>query len=94
MLVEPRPLDEVICVTPGICAKLRSSGWATEEAMVSALAPGSWADTWMVGKSTLRQRRDGQVLIGDDADEEDAHHDEGRRDRIADERCRDAAVHT
>jgi hypothetical protein len=30
-----------------------SSGVATEEAMVSGLAPGSLADTWMVGKSTL-----------------------------------------
>ena len=28
------------------------SGCATEEAIVSGLAPGSWAETWMVGKST------------------------------------------
>ena len=31
----------------------RSSGVATDEAMVSGLAPGSAAETWMVGKSTL-----------------------------------------
>ena len=30
-----------------------SSGVATEEAMVSGLAPGSTAETWIVGKSTL-----------------------------------------
>src|SRR5262245_61813594 len=50
--VEPRELVEVIWVTPGIWANWRSSGWATEEAMVSGLAPGNCADTWMVGKST------------------------------------------
>ena len=30
----------------------RSRGVATAEAMVSGLAPGSAAETWMVGKST------------------------------------------
>ena len=49
---EPSELVEVICVMPGICASWRSSGWATEEAMVSGLPPGSDAETWMVGKST------------------------------------------
>ena len=37
---------------PGICANCRSSGCATEEAIVSGLAPGKVAVTWMVGKST------------------------------------------
>jgi len=32
--------------------KARSSGVATVAAMVSALAPGNWACTLMVGKST------------------------------------------
>ena len=36
----------------GDLRELVSSGCATEEAMVSGLAPGSFADTWMVGKST------------------------------------------
>ncbi len=52
MAVEPSELVDVICETPGICANCVSSGWATEEAMVSGLAPGSLAETWMVGKST------------------------------------------
>ncbi len=52
MVVTPSPLVEVICETLGICANCRSSGCATVEAMVSGLAPGSAADTWMVGKST------------------------------------------
>jgi hypothetical protein len=43
---------EVSWATPAICANWRSSGCATVAAMVSGLAPGSEAETWMVGKST------------------------------------------
>src|SRR6266702_3703655 len=52
MLVEPRLLTDVISVTPAMCPSWRSSGAATEVAMVSGSAPGSPADTEMVGKST------------------------------------------
>ena len=52
IVVAPSALNDVICVTPGICANCRSSGAATEVAMVSALAPCQVAVTWMVGKST------------------------------------------
>ncbi len=52
MLVEPRVLDEVISVTDAMRPNWRSSGVATLDAMVSGLAPGSPALTWMVGKST------------------------------------------
>src|SRR6202790_4896550 len=51
-LVEPRPLEEVIWVTPAMRPNWRSRGVATAEAMVSGLAPGSPAPTEMVGKST------------------------------------------
>ena len=50
--VEPSVLVEVICVTPAIWPNWRSSGAATVAAMVSGLAPGSCAETEMVGKST------------------------------------------
>ena len=50
--VEPSPLDEVISVTPAMCPNCRSSGVATLDAMISALAPGSPAPTLIVGKST------------------------------------------
>src|ERR1700685_806856 len=50
--VAPSELVDVICETPGICAICRSSGCATEVAMVSGDAPGSCAETVMVGKST------------------------------------------
>ena len=36
---------------PGMLANCFSSGSATDEAIVSGLAPGSAACTWMVGKS-------------------------------------------
>ncbi len=49
--VAPSELVEVICVTPGIWAICRSSGCATDEAMVSGEAPGKLALTTMVGKS-------------------------------------------
>ncbi len=41
MDVDPSPLDEVISVTPAMRPNCRSSGVATEAAMVSGLAPGS-----------------------------------------------------
>src|ERR1700684_512884 len=50
--VVPKALVEVICVRPEICANCVSRGVATDEAMVSGLAPGKLAETEMVGKST------------------------------------------
>ena len=48
----PSELTEVSCVMPAICPNWRSRGAATEDAMVSALAPARVAVTWTVGKST------------------------------------------
>ena len=50
--VVPSADDDVIIVIPGIVANARSSGPATEDAIVSGLAPGNCAETLMVGKST------------------------------------------
>ncbi len=52
MLVYPRSLEEVIWVRPAIWPNWRSSGAATEEATMAGLAPGNWASTTTVGKST------------------------------------------
>ncbi len=49
--VLPSELVELIEVTPAIVANCFSSGNATAEAIVSGLAPGNPAPTWMVGKS-------------------------------------------
>src|SRR3984957_634580 len=52
MLVDPSELDEVISVTAAMCPNCRSSGVATDDAMISGLAPGSPALTEIVGNST------------------------------------------
>src|ERR1035438_2209234 len=52
MPVDPSELEEVISVTAAMRLNWRSNGVATEEAMVSGLAPGRDAFTEMVGKST------------------------------------------
>src|SRR5208282_1082647 len=50
--VLPSELEEVISVTPAIWPNCRSSGVATDDAIMSALAPGKPALTEIVGKST------------------------------------------
>src|SRR5579863_5994132 len=52
MLVVPSVLEDVISVMPAMRPNWRSSGVATEEAMISGLAPGRPAPTVIVGKST------------------------------------------
>ena len=59
--VWPSTLTEVSWATPGICANCRSSGCATEDAIVSGLAPGRLALTWMVGKSTRGSGATGSI---------------------------------
>src|SRR5712692_4110320 len=59
--VLPCTLDEVIESRPAIVENCRSSGVATEEAMVSGLAPGKLALTRMVGKSTLGRSLTGKA---------------------------------
>ena len=60
--VKPSELDEVIEAMPEMSESDRSSGVATEAAMVSALAPGSAASIWMVGKSTCGSGATGRKL--------------------------------
>src|SRR6202047_2929230 len=62
MLVVPRLLEDVISVTPAIRPNCRSSGVATDEAMISGLAPGKPAPTEMVGKSTCGRAETGNTL--------------------------------
>ncbi len=52
-LVLPWLLVEMMESTPAIAENCFSSGVATAVAIVSGLAPGSPASTWMVGKSTV-----------------------------------------
>src|SRR5580658_7849280 len=57
----PRLLADVISVTPAMCPNWRSSGVATEDAMISALAPGKLALTEIVGKSTCGNGETGRT---------------------------------
>ena len=52
MLVEPWLDEEFIDLIPAMFENWRSRGVAIDAAMVSGLAPGRLALTWMVGKST------------------------------------------
>src|SRR5215471_14978051 len=61
MLVVPRLLDEVISVTPAILPNCRSSGVATDDAMISGLAPGKPAATEIVGKSICGRAETGKT---------------------------------
>src|ERR1017187_5160508 len=49
MLVDPCRLDDVIALSPAMVENCFSSGVATDEAIVSGLAPGNDAPTEMVG---------------------------------------------
>ena len=60
MLAVPSVLVEVISVTPAMRVNWRSSGAATEVAMVSGLAPGRFAETLIVGNSTCGRAATGR----------------------------------
>ena len=53
--------SEVMESRPGMVENWRSSGVATEAAMVSGLAPGRLAYTWSVGKSTFGRSLTGRA---------------------------------
>src|SRR5581483_4937544 len=61
MLVWPSEFVELMLSTPAMVENCFSSGVATEEAIVSGLAPGSDAYTWIVGKSTLGRSLTGRM---------------------------------
>src|SRR3984957_5043552 len=63
MVIEqvPSELAEVISLTPAIWPNCRSSGVATEDAMISALAPGRLELTEIVGKSTCGRGETGNT---------------------------------
>ena len=82
--VIPRVLDEVISVTAAMRPNCRSSGVATDEAMVSGLAPGSAALTEMVGKSTCGRGDTGRIE-SHDARQRNGHRQQRGRHRPVNE---------
>src|SRR5256714_14395598 len=89
MLVLPRLDEEVIWSTPAIVENCFSSGVATADAMVSGLAPGRLAFTWIV-EVDVREIAHRQEAVGHHPEHEDAQHDECRHDRPPDEQPGDA----
>ncbi len=85
MVVPPSSEVEVISDTPAMAPSWRSSGAATEDAMVAGSAPGCPALIMMVGQLDARQRRDGQVEIGHQPAQHDADRQQRCGDRPADE---------
>ncbi len=67
MLVCPSALDDVISVTEAIRPNCRSSGVATEEAMISGLAPGKRCRDRYGRKIDLRKRRNRKKPEGNSA---------------------------
>jgi hypothetical protein len=61
MDVDPRAELEVIESTPAMVENCRSRGVATEAAIVSGDAPGRFASTRMVGKSTFGRSEMGRL---------------------------------
>ena len=88
--LEPSELVEVSSVTPAIRENCRSSGVVTLAAMVSALAPGRVAETWMVGKSTCGSGAIGSIGKLTSANHQQSGRQQRRPDRTADERFGDA----
>ncbi len=97
MLVLPMAEIEVISVTPEISPSRRSSGAATEFAMVSGSAPGRPAKTTMVGISTEGSAETGRKREATIAGQQDAEREQEGRDGAGDEgggegHCRCGAV--
>ena len=85
MSVPPCVLVELMLVRPEMVANCFSSGSATDEAIVSGLAPGSAALTRMRRQVDARQIGDRQLEIGQHAEHDDAQHEERGGDRPPDE---------
>ena len=89
MLVEPSVLEEVISFSPAMRPNWRSSGVATEDAIVSGLAPGKRGDTEIDGKSTCGSGATGRNVIRRRAGQAERHSQQRRGDRPLDERRRE-----
>ena len=85
MLVEPSVLDDVISLMPAMRPNWRSSGVATEDAMVSGLAPGRTVDTEMDGKSTCGSGAPGRKLYATGAGHSQSDGEQRGRDGPVDE---------
>ena len=86
MLVEPSVIDEVISFTPAMRPNWRSSGVATDDAMVSGLAPGKLGGYGNRREIDLRKRRFGEEIVGDGAGNPQRHGQQSGGDRPVNKR--------
>ena len=84
MRVMPWPLVEVIELRPAMVENWRSSGVATEDAIVSGLAPGSVADDDDGREIDVRERRHRQQAVAEHAENDEGQHQQRRHDRTTD----------
>ena len=85
MLVEPIPLLDVMESMPAMVANWRSSGVATEAAMVSGLAPGRRSGHLDGREIDVGQIAHGQRAVAGDAEQHDPDHQQRGHDRPRDE---------
>ena len=90
MMIAVVPCDEVddIDEMPAMVESCRSIGPATDEAMVSALAPGRVAVTCDGREIDLRQRGNRQQPEAENAERDDRRRHQDRHDRPADTQLR------
>ena len=89
MLVEPRELVDVIESMPAMVENWRSSGVATEAAMVSGLAPGRLGVHLNGGEVHVGQVAHRQSAIASHAEQHDPQHDQRGHHRPANKDFRD-----
>ncbi len=85
MFVLPCVLVELMLVSPAMAANCFSSGSATDDAIVSGLAPGRPAGNLDRREVDRRQVGDRQLAVGHHAEHQDAQDEQRRRDRPLDE---------
>src|SRR4029077_15736599 len=81
--VRPSVLSEVIDVTPAMVENCRSSGAATDTAMVSGLAPGCCTETVMGGPLEPRNPGERQLPIAKKSRQQQGGHEQRGHDRAA-----------
>ena len=89
IFVLPSWLVDVIWLTPAMRPNMRSSGVATEDAIVSGLAPGRSENTMMTGYSTSGSGATGIWRISHRASQQQRDRQQRSRNRALDEWGRD-----
>ena len=85
-MLTPSTLDDVICVTPGICGELTLQRRRDRRRHGHRIGAGKLCGHLDGGEIDLRQGRDRQERIGDCADEQYPRHEQRSCDRAPNEK--------